>query len=95
MDPKHMEEIAKLVQRELFYIVLKAVHGLYDDQKPISKGLISFLKNKLKATKNSCFLYIAFIKELLMPNKTLLFTPQLTHRKIVKTLVEKPDGFFH
>lgn len=45
MDPKHMEEIAKLVQKGTFLYCPKGSHmAFYDDQKTYFKGLISFLK---------------------------------------------------
>ena len=45
MDPKHMEEIAKLVQKGTYLHCPKGSHmAFYDDQKTYFKGLISFLK---------------------------------------------------
>lgn len=45
MDPKHMEEIAKLVQKGTYLYCPKGSHmAFYDDQKTYFKGLISFLK---------------------------------------------------
>lgn len=45
MDPKHMEEIAKLVQKGTNLYCPKGSHmAFYDDQKTYFKGLISFLK---------------------------------------------------
>lgn len=46
MDPKHMEEIAKLVQKGTYLYCPKGSHmAFYDDQKTYFKGLLSFLKN--------------------------------------------------
>lgn len=45
MDPKHMEEIAKLVQKGTYLYCPRGSHmAFYDDQKTYFKGLISFLK---------------------------------------------------
>lgn len=45
MDPKHMEEIAKLVQKGTYLYCPKGSHmAFYDDQKTYFKGLLSFLK---------------------------------------------------
>ena len=45
MDPKHMEEMAKLVQNGTFLFCPKGSHmDFYDDQKVYFEGLIPFLK---------------------------------------------------
>lgn len=45
MDPKHMEEIAKLVKKGTYLYCPKGSHmAFYDDQKTYFKGLLSFLK---------------------------------------------------
>jgi len=45
MDPKHMEEMAKLVQNGTYLFCPKGSHmAFYDDQVVYFKGLVSFLK---------------------------------------------------
>jgi proline iminopeptidase len=45
MDPKHMEEMAKLTPKGTYLYCEKGSHMcMYDDQKTYFKGLISFLK---------------------------------------------------
>jgi proline iminopeptidase len=45
MDPKHMEEMSKLVQNGSYLFCPKGSHmAFYDDQKVYFEGLISFLK---------------------------------------------------
>ncbi|MEN9655859.1 MAG: hypothetical protein RL311_791 [Bacteroidota bacterium] len=45
MDPKHMEEMSKLVQNGTYLFCPKGSHmGFYDDQKVYFGGLIPFLK---------------------------------------------------
>lgn len=45
MDPKHMEEMSKLVQKGSYLYCKKGSHmAFYDDQEIYFKGLISFLK---------------------------------------------------
>lgn len=45
MDPKHMEEMAKLVQNGTYLYCSKGSHMcMYDDQKTYFRGLIDFLK---------------------------------------------------
>lgn len=45
MDPKHMEEMSKLVQNGTYLFCPNGSHmAFYDDQKTYFKGLISFLK---------------------------------------------------
>ena len=45
MDPKHMEEMSKLVQNGTYLFCPKGSHmAFYDDQKVYFDGLIPFLK---------------------------------------------------
>lgn len=45
MDPKHMEEMSKLVKKGTYLFCPKGAHmAFYDDQEIYFKGLISFLK---------------------------------------------------
>jgi len=45
MDPKHMEEISKILPNGSYLFCPKGSHmAFYDDQKTYFNGLISFLK---------------------------------------------------